>query len=86
MVGGKVNRFIPNPTFDPIARPGCLDDYFRGKVSVTDMRDALGIRVLSDRPEYRNRDAKLDLLTKQNLDGCLLFPYFGCGNGVSSRK
>ena len=22
LVGGKINRFIPNPTFDPVARPG----------------------------------------------------------------
>ena len=22
LVGGRVNRFIPNPTFDPVARPG----------------------------------------------------------------
>ena len=80
MVGGKNNRFIPNPTFDPIARPGCLDDYFRGKVSVSDMRDAFGeLEPLSERPEYRDRDAKIDLLTKQNLDGCLLFPTLGVG-------
>ena len=31
LVGGKVNRFIPNPTFDPVAKPGCLDEYFRGR-------------------------------------------------------
>ena len=44
------------------------------------MRDAFGeLESLSDRPEYRNRDAKLDLLTKQNLDGCLLFPTLGVG-------
>ena len=80
MVGGKITRFIPNPTFDPIARPGCLDDYFRGKVSVNDMRDAFGeLEPLSERPEYRDRDAKIDLLTKQNLDGCLLFPTLGVG-------
>ena len=80
MVGGKINRFIPNPTFDSIARPGCLDDYFRGKVSVSDMRDAFGeLEPLSERPEYRDRDAKIDLLTKQNLDGCLLFPTLGVG-------
>jgi predicted TIM-barrel fold metal-dependent hydrolase len=80
MVGGKINRFIPNPTFDPIAKPGCLDDYFRGKVSVSNMRDAFGeLEPLSERPEYRNRDAKIDLLSKQNLDGCLLFPTLGVG-------
>jgi len=28
----KVNRFIPNPTFDPVIVPGCIDLYFRGKV------------------------------------------------------
>ena len=22
MVGGRLNRFIPNPLFDPVARPG----------------------------------------------------------------
>ena len=31
LVGGKVNRFIPNPTFDPVAKPGALDEYFRGR-------------------------------------------------------
>ena len=31
LVGGKVNRFIPNPTFDPISKPGALDEYFRGR-------------------------------------------------------
>ena len=24
LVGGKINRFIPNPTFDPVAKPGAL--------------------------------------------------------------
>ena len=31
LVAGTVNRFIPNPTFDPVARPGSLDEYFRGR-------------------------------------------------------
>ena len=26
IVDNKIFRFIPNPTFDPVARPGCLDD------------------------------------------------------------
>ena len=30
LMGGKVNGFIPNPTFDPIIVPGCLDPLFRG--------------------------------------------------------
>jgi hypothetical protein len=31
LVGGKVNKFIPNPTFDPVAAPGVMDEYFRGR-------------------------------------------------------
>src|SRR5581483_7142930 len=31
LVGGKINRFIPNPTWDPVSKPGALDDYFRGR-------------------------------------------------------
>ena len=42
LVGGKVNRFIPNPTFDPVARPGALIDYFRGKVSISNLHEAFG--------------------------------------------
>ena len=25
LVGGKINHFIPNPTFDPCAKPGALE-------------------------------------------------------------
>ena len=32
VIGGKVNRFIPNPTFDPVIVPGCLDLQFRGQI------------------------------------------------------
>ena len=31
VVNGRVNSFIPNPTFDPIGKPGALSDYFLGK-------------------------------------------------------
>ncbi len=42
LVGGRVNRFIPNPTFDPVARPGALDDYFRGQKAGDDISAAFG--------------------------------------------
>ncbi len=31
-IGDRVNHFIPNPTFDPIIVPGCLDLLFRGEI------------------------------------------------------
>ena len=30
VLGGKVSRAVVNPTFDPVASPGVLKDYFRG--------------------------------------------------------
>jgi predicted TIM-barrel fold metal-dependent hydrolase len=80
LVGGKVFRFIPNPMFDPIARPGSLDLYFRGRQPSNDIRAAFGdLERLADRPEYRDRDARLARMDSQGLDGCFLFPTLGVG-------
>ncbi|MCB1285407.1 MAG: hypothetical protein KDB20_13940, partial [Microthrixaceae bacterium] len=55
LMGGKVNSFIPNPTFDPIIVPGCLDPLFRGQIPEgVDPRTLMQVEPL--REEYRNRD------------------------------
>jgi predicted TIM-barrel fold metal-dependent hydrolase len=79
LVGGKVNRFIPNPLFDPVAKPGSLDDYFRGRnPEAKDIRSLFG-DLEPIRPEYRDRDARLAVMDRQGLDGCFLFPTLGVG-------
>jgi predicted TIM-barrel fold metal-dependent hydrolase len=79
LVGGKVNHFIPNPTFDPVAKPGILDEYFRGKnPEGKDIRTLFG-ELDPIHPAYRNRDAKLALLDEQKIEGCFLFPTLGVG-------
>ena len=30
VIGGRVNHAVTNPTFDPMAMPGAMYDYFRG--------------------------------------------------------
>ncbi len=78
LVGGKVNSFIPNPTFDPVSKPGALDLYFRGKVAGGDIRAMFG--ELDPLPaEYRDRDARLALMDSQGLDGAFFFPTLGVG-------
>ena len=80
LVGGRIFRFIPNPSFDPIARPGSLDLYFRGKQPSSDIRAAFGdLEQMADRPEYRDRDARLARMDQQGLEGCFLFPTLGVG-------
>jgi predicted TIM-barrel fold metal-dependent hydrolase len=79
LVGGKVNRFIPNPTFDPVAKPGSLDEYFRGRNPQSqDIRTLFG-DLEPIRPEYRDRDARLKVMDEQGLEGCFLFPTLGVG-------
>jgi hypothetical protein len=78
LVGGRVNRFIPNPTFDPVARPGCLDTYFRAKTSAKDIREAFGqLEPIS--PFYRDREARLSSLDDQGVEACFMFPTLGVG-------
>ena len=78
VVGGRINRFIPNPRFDPVARPGCLDEYFRGRSPADDIRGAFG-ELEPIRAEYRDRDARLAVLDEQGITGCFLFPTLGVG-------
>jgi predicted TIM-barrel fold metal-dependent hydrolase len=86
LVGGKLNQFIPNPTFDPVAKPGCLDEYFRGRnPEGKDMRGLFG-QLEPIAPEYRNREAKLASLDRQGLEGCFLFPTLGVGMEESLKR
>jgi hypothetical protein len=79
LVGGKVNHFIPNPSFDPVAKPGVLDAYFRGRnPHGKDMRALFG-QLDPISAAYRDRDAKLASLDAQQLEGCFLFPTLGVG-------
>jgi predicted TIM-barrel fold metal-dependent hydrolase len=78
LIGGKVNRFVPNPTFDPIIVPGCLDAQFRGQIPEgVDPRSLMKVEPL--REEYRNRDKRVEVVESQGLDKVLLFPTLGCG-------
>ena len=75
----KVTRVLANPTFDPIARPGSLIEYFRAKnEDGSDIKDLFGeLEPLADHPEYVDRDARLEVMSRQGVDGALLFPTLG---------
>jgi predicted TIM-barrel fold metal-dependent hydrolase len=79
LVGGRINRFIPNPTFDPVAKPGSLDEYFRGR----NPKGASVAELFGDlepiRPEYRNRDARLSVMDSQRVEAAFFFPTLGVG-------
>ena len=85
LVGGKLNRFIPNPTFDPVAQPGILDEFFRGRNPEGKSVPELFGRLDPISPAYRNRDARIDQMDEQGIAGALLFPTLGVGMQESLR-
>jgi predicted TIM-barrel fold metal-dependent hydrolase len=80
LMGGRVNGFVPNPTFDPIIVPGCLDALFRGQIPEgVDPRSLMQVEPLAEHPEYQDREARLRVMDEQGLGSALLFPTFACG-------
>jgi predicted TIM-barrel fold metal-dependent hydrolase len=76
VIGGRVSRAVTNPTFDPVAAPGAMSEYFRGNPS-----GKLPFEYLADRgpirPEYRDRDERLRVMDGQGLEKVWLFPTLG---------
>jgi predicted TIM-barrel fold metal-dependent hydrolase len=76
VIGGRVSRAVTNATFDPIARAGAMHDFFRGN---PDGRDPLSFLTEREpiRPEYRDADARIEVLDRQGLESCWMFPTLG---------
>lgn len=80
LIGDRVNRFIPNPTFDPIIVPGCLDLLFRGEIPEgVDPASLMKVERLSEHPEYQNRDARVTVMDAQGIETVFMLPTFACG-------
>ena len=84
VVGGRVDSYIANPTFTPVARPGSLYHWYRGNPERKSFREAFG-ELEPIRPEYRDRDARVRVMDDQGVDGALLFPTLGVGLEDSLR-
>ena len=86
MVAGRINRFIPNPTFDPVAKPGSLDEFFRGRnPDGKSVRQLFGdLEAIS--PAYRDKDARIAQLDDQGVEGAFFFPTLGVGMQESLRQ
>jgi predicted TIM-barrel fold metal-dependent hydrolase len=76
VIGGRVSRAVVNPTFDPVARPGVLKDYFRGNPNGDNPIELLKARDRI-RDEYRDRDARLAVMDDQGIDKAWIFPTLG---------
>ena len=90
---GLANTSVPNPTFDPIAKPGAfharLKELQQRKSGVTglplaEMGKGKAYGELEHIPDgYRVNHARIDMIDEQNVERCLLFPTLGdCVEGL----
>jgi predicted TIM-barrel fold metal-dependent hydrolase len=78
LVGDRLFRMVANPTFDPVAKPGMLADYYRAKNTAgANPKDLMQLEPI--RPEYRNRDARVAVMDAQGLATILLLPTLALG-------
>jgi predicted TIM-barrel fold metal-dependent hydrolase len=74
VVAGKISEYIPNPTFDVVARPGAQEDFYRkGNPEGKSRREIFGEPMRSI-PAFREPAARIELMDEQGIDRCLMFP------------
>jgi predicted TIM-barrel fold metal-dependent hydrolase len=74
VVRGKISEYIPNPTFEVVARPGAQEDYFRhGNPDGKNRREIFGEPMRSI-PAFREPAPRIELMNEQGVDRTLMFP------------
>ena len=73
VVRGQVSDYIPNPTFDVVARPGAQEEYFRHGSGGKSYRESMG-EPMKSIPAFRGPAARLEVMDELGLDYALMFP------------
>ena len=74
VVRGQISEYIPNPTFEVVARPGAMEELYRvGNPEGKSRREIFGepMRAI---PAFRGPEARLELMNEQGIDRSLMFP------------
>ncbi|MER5183436.1 amidohydrolase family protein [Streptomyces sp. NPDC002896] len=73
-VRGQISDYIPNPTFEVVARPGAMEDYFRnGNPEGKSRREIFGEPMRSV-PAFREPGPRLELMDELGINRTLMFP------------
>jgi predicted TIM-barrel fold metal-dependent hydrolase len=74
VVRGQISEFIPNPTFDVVARPGAQEEYFRnGNPEGKSYRELIG-EPMKCIPAFREPAPRIELMDELGVDRALMFP------------
>jgi predicted TIM-barrel fold metal-dependent hydrolase len=73
-IRGQISEYIPNPTFDIVARPGAQEDYYRqGNAAGKTRREIYGDPIRSI-PAFREPEPRLEMLDELGVDRTILYP------------
>ena len=74
MIRGTISEYIPNPTFEVVARPGAQEEYFRrGNPDGKSYRELIGEPMRSI-PAFREPAPRVELMDELGVDRSLMFP------------
>jgi predicted TIM-barrel fold metal-dependent hydrolase len=74
MIRGTISEYIPNPTFEVVARPGAQEEYFRvGNPEGKSYREIVG-EPMKAVPAFREPAPRLELMDELGVDRTLMFP------------
>ncbi|MEV5647054.1 amidohydrolase family protein [Nocardia sp. NPDC052254] len=71
---GQISEYIPNPTFEVVARPGAMEEYFKnGNPEGKSRREIFG-KAMRSIPAFHQPGPRLELMNELQLDRTLMFP------------
>ncbi|WP_426574449.1 amidohydrolase family protein [Aquihabitans sp. McL0605] len=74
VVRGTISDYIPNPTFEVVARPGAQEEYFRiGNPKGLSYRELIG-DPMKCIPAFREPAPRIELMDELGVDRTLMFP------------
>jgi predicted TIM-barrel fold metal-dependent hydrolase len=73
-IRNQISDYIPNPTFEVVARPGAMEDYFKnGNPEGKSKREIFG-KPMKSIPAFREPGPRLELMDELKIDRTLMFP------------
>jgi predicted TIM-barrel fold metal-dependent hydrolase len=73
-IRGQISEYIPNPTFEVVARPGAMEEYFKiGNPDGKSRREIFG-EPMHSIPAFREPEPRLELLDQLGVQRSLMFP------------
>jgi predicted TIM-barrel fold metal-dependent hydrolase len=73
VVRGQISDYIPNPTFEVVAKPGAQEDYYRHGSGGKSYREMMG-EPMKSIPAFREPGPRLEVMDELGIDYALMFP------------